>query len=170
MQKFKIGAKSPDVFNVVVEIPMNSDPVKYEICTEENILYVDRFLPVAMRYPANYGFIPQTKAEDGDALDALVLTRFPIVANSVILSRAIGVLIMEDEKGMDEKIIAVPDDKIDPFYAKIRDIKDLDEMTLKQISHFFEKYKDLDKGKWVKVMDYKNAQEAKNLILKFTLK
>lgn len=169
MSQFKIGKNSPDLFNVVVEIPMNSDPVKYEIDTETNLLYVDRFLPVAMRYPANYGFIPQTKADDGDALDALVLTRFPVAVNSIIPSRAIGVLIMEDEKGMDEKIIAVPGDKIDPFYSKIKDISDLDELTLKQISHFFEKYKDLDKGKWVKVMDYKNTEEAKKLIKKFTL-
>lgn len=167
---FRIGNKYPDTVNVVIEIPMNSDPVKYEIDHDTGALFVDRFLNVAMHYPANYGFIPETLGGDGDPLDVLVITRFPVSASSVIPSRPIGVLIMEDEKGMDEKIIALPDFKIDPSYENIKDIKDLDQFILDKISHFFERYKDLEKNKWVKIIGFKGSEEAKSLISKFVKK
>lgn len=166
---FKIGNGYPDVVNVVIEIPMNSDPVKYEIDHDTGALFVDRFLTVAMRYPANYGFIPETLGGDGDPLDVLVLSSYPVIHSAVIRARPVAVLVMEDEKGMDEKIIAVPDFKVDQSYSNVKDLNDLDQFTLDLISHFFERYKDLEKGKWVKIIGFKDANEAKSLIKKFVI-
>ena len=158
-----IGNKAPEVINAFIEIPSNSNR-KYEVDKQNNIIMVDRFLTVSMSYPANYGFIPETQAKDGDPLDILVLTRFPVVPGCVIKSRPIGVLIMEDEAGLDEKIISVPDDKIDPYYKNIKELKDIPQIELDKIHHFFEKYKDLEKGKWVKIKEYKDSKFAKELI------
>jgi inorganic pyrophosphatase len=170
VDKIPLGKNSPNDVNVIIEVPANSNPVKYEFDKDSGAIIVDRFIPVNMSYPANYGFIPHTLADDGDPLDALVLTRFPLIPGSVINSRPIGVLIMEDEKGMDEKIISVPNDKVDPFYKNIKDIKDLDEILLLQIKHFFERYKDLEPGKWVKVKEFKDSKVAKELIKKYSNK
>lgn len=155
----------PNEINVVIEISCNSGPVKYEI--EENILYVDRFLAVSMNYPCNYGFIPNIIGGDGDPLDALVITRFPIVPGAVVKTKLIGMLIMEDEKGQDEKILAVPIESIDPYYNLINNHSDLPEIQLQQIEHFFTKYKDLEKNKFVKILGWANKEEAIKTILSY---
>lgn len=164
--KISSGSDYPNEINVIIEIPSNSDPIKYEFDKESGAIFVDRFIQTPMRYPANYGFIPHTLGNDGDPLDALVITRFPLWTGSVIPCRPIGVLDMEDESGFDEKIICVPKKKSDPYYAEIEDILDLSEVYRYQIKHFFERYKDLEKGKWVKVNDYKNSKEAKEILQK----
>ncbi|MBV7435334.1 inorganic diphosphatase [Cardiobacteriaceae bacterium TAE3-ERU3] len=145
------GKNLPESFNVVIEISANSGPVKYEIDKETGALTVDRFMPTAMYYPANYGYIPQTLCDDGDPLDVLVLTPHPVEPGCVIESRALGVLHMTDEKGGDAKLLAVPTEKLCPIYAQYQSIDDLPELTLEQIRHFFEQYKALEKGKWVKL-------------------
>lgn len=159
------GNKSPKEFNVIIEIPQGGN-VKYEIDKESGLLAVDRFLPTAMIYPANYGFIPNTQGQDGDPLDVLVFTTTPIIAGSLIQARPIGILKMEDEAGMDEKILAVPLTKISPYHKEIACPKDLPEIVLQQIQHFFEHYKDLEPGKWVKIMGWGSAEEAETLIIK----
>ena len=158
------GSKTPEEFNVVIEIPMNSDPIKYEICEETGALLVDRIMLAAMHYPLNYGYIPQTLSLDGDPVDVLVKTPYPIQAGAVIKCRTIGVLEMEDEAGVDAKLIAVPVDKLYPVYASIQSIEDLPELERAQIKHFFEHYKDLEKGKWVKVTGWNTAEVAKKEI------
>lgn len=164
----KIGAASlPDEINVIIEIPMNSDPIKYEIDKESGLMQVDRFMNVAMRYPCNYGYIPHTLASDGDPLDALVICQYPLIPGCFLKARPIGVLMMEDESGIDEKILALPTLKADPFFAGINDIEHLADITKQRIKHFFEHYKDLEKNKWVKVQDWLNASKAKELILKY---
>lgn len=167
LDKVSLGKNFPADINVLIEIPANSS-IKYEFNKDTGLLEVDRFLSVSMSYPANYGFIPNTLADDGDPLDVLVITKFPVAPGCIINARPIGVLIMEDEKGLDEKIIAVPGDKIDPSYKKIKNITDLDPIFLSQIKHFFERYKDLEEGKWVKVKDFKDCQEAQKLISKYS--
>ena len=169
IDKVELGDNAPDNFNVIIEVSANSN-IKYEMDKESGALMVDRFLHTPMFYPANYGFLPHTLADDGDPLDALVLTRWKIAEGSVIKSRPVGVLIMEDEKGMDEKIICVPDKKLDPSFNNINDINDLPEQVLSEIKHFFEHYKDLEKGKWVKVKGVDNAEKAKEIIKKFIKK
>lgn len=164
------GKNLPDEINVVIEIPANLSPIKYEVDKDSGLVFVDRFLQVAMQYPANYGFIPHTLAEDGDPLDVMVITRYPLFPGCVIPSRPIGVLYMEDESGKDEKIIALPTKKSDPYYADIDDISQLPKIQIQQIKHFFERYKDLDQGKWVKVSNFGNSDEAKNVISKFIIK
>lgn len=149
--KVSPGKKIPESFNVIIEIPMNADPVKYEVDKESGALFVDRFMGTAMHYPCNYGYIPQTVAGDGDPVDVLVMTPFPLFPGSVVSCRAIGVLLMEDEGGQDAKLLAVPEDKILPIYKHLQKPEDLHELQLNQIQHFFEHYKDLEKGKWVKV-------------------
>ena len=158
------GSKTPEEFNVVIEIPMNSDPIKYEICEETGALLVDRIMLAAMHYPLNYGYIPQTLSLDGDPVDVLVKTPYPIQAGAVIKCRTICVLEMEDEAGVDAKLIAVPVDKLYPVYASIQSIEDLPELERAQIKHFFEHYKDLEKGKWVKVTGWNTAEVAKKEI------
>ena len=157
------GKNPPEDIYVVVEIPMGSS-IKYEVDHEKGFIFVDRFLFTSMFYPANYGFVPQTLAEDGDPIDVLVLSREPVVPGSIIRARPIGVLIMEDESGTDEKILAVPVSKLDPYYDEVKDVKDCAEITLQRIKHFFEHYKELEPGKWVKLKDFKGADEAKKMI------
>lgn len=152
--------------HVLIEIPMNDKPIKYEYDKNTGTLYVDRFMQTTMSYPCNYGFIPNTLSGDGDAVDVLVVCPYPVVPGCIIKSRPIGVLMMEDESGIDEKIIAVPAIKIDPSFSHINDIDDLDLFLKKRIIHFFEHYKDLDKNKWVKVQDFANASFAKKIIIK----
>ncbi|WP_071058006.1 inorganic diphosphatase [Pelistega sp. MC2] len=158
------GSKLPEEFNVVIEIPMNSDPVKYEVDKETGAVFVDRFMLTAMHYPCNYGYIPQTLSLDGDPVDVLVKTPFPVQVGSVIKCRALGVLQMEDEAGQDAKLLAVPVDKLYPVYSNIKSVDDLPEVELKQIQHFFEHYKDLEKGKWVKVTGWAGPDAAKEEI------
>ena len=165
LNKLSLGDISENI-NVVIEVSANSN-VKYEMDKDSGALIVDRFLHTPLFYPANYGFLPHTLADDGDPLDALVLTRWKLQEGSVIKSRPIGVLIMEDEKGMDEKIICVPAKKLDKSYENINDIDDLPEQVLLEIKHFFEHYKDLESGKWVKVSGIEGAEKAKEIIKKF---
>jgi len=145
--------------NVLIEIPKNSC-VKYEVDKESGLLVVDRFMHTAMNYPFNYGFIPNTQAKDGDAVDVLVVSTYSVQAGCVLPSRIIGVLEMEDEAGSDNKIIAVPCKKIDPFYAQIEEIADLDDATKKMIKHFFEYYKSIEPNKWVKINNFFGKQVA----------
>jgi inorganic pyrophosphatase len=167
ISKISIGKRYPDSFNVVIEVPANADPVKYEFDKDSGAVIVDRFIATPMFYPCNYGFIPHTMADDGDAVDVLVISQYPLMPSCVIEARAVGVLVMEDEKGMDEKIIAVPVSKLTSFYDKVQELSDLPEILPAQIRHFFENYKGLEKGKWVKVKDFQNAQFARDLLSKF---
>jgi inorganic pyrophosphatase len=153
------GSKAPEEVNVVIEIPMNSG-VKYELDKESGVLVVDRILYTSMVYPFNYGFIPGTLEEDGDPVDILVVSYDSLVPGSVIKARPVGVLETEDEKGRDAKIVAVPSDKIDPRFQGIRDVNDIPEAVRQRIEHFFQHYKELEKGKWVKIVGWKSRTEA----------
>ena len=164
LSKIAAGKKPPHDINVVIEIPVGGVPVKYEVDKDSGALFVDRFIHTAMFYPANYGFIPHTLSEDGDPCDVLVVTPIPVVAGCVIRCRPVGALLMEDESGADEKIIAVPVDKLHPFYSQVKSYEDLPPTLCAQIGHFFEHYKDLEKGKWVKVNKWVGAKEACTLI------
>lgn len=155
------GAKAPDAFNVIIEISANSDPVKYEVDHETGAVFVDRFMGTAMHYPCNYGYVPQTLADDGDPVDVLVVTPFPLPPGVVVACRPLGILKMDDEAGGDSKLVAVPTEKILPMYSKIKSTEDLPEQLLKQIQHFFEHYKDLEPGKWVKVIGWAGIDDAK---------
>jgi inorganic pyrophosphatase len=159
-----IGHNPPDDVNVIVEVPIGGEPSKYEMDKAAGTLVVDRFLHTAMRYPGNYGFIPHTLSDDGDPIDVLVANTRPIAPGAVVNVRPIGVLKMEDDAGGDEKIIAVPVPKLTKRYAHIEDYTQLPEITIKQIQHFFEHYKDLEPGKWVKVIGWGDAAEARRLI------
>ncbi|MEM0064519.1 inorganic diphosphatase [Metallosphaera sp.] len=159
------GEKAPDVVNVLIEIPSGSS-VKYEYKENEEVIKVDRFLYTSMSYPFNYGFIPGTLSEDGDPLDVLVLTNQPVFPGTVIEARPVGVIHMQDEEGMDEKIVAVPKEKIDPSFSKIKDVSDIDDAIKNKIVHFFEHYKELEPGKWVKISGWGSASEAKQKINK----
>ena len=161
MQLDKIKPGTPEEFNVVIEIPANSAPVKYEMDKESGALFVDRFVGTAMSYPANYGFIPNTLSEDGDPADVVVITPFPVAHGSMIKCRPLGVLRMEDESGIDAKIIAVPTKKVCPVYADIETLAQFPELQIQQIVHFFENYKKLEKGKWVKLTVIEDATAAK---------
>lgn len=161
LDKIAPGKSVPDIINVVIEIPANAGPVKYEIDKGSGALFVDRFLATAMHYPANYGFIPHTLSEDGDPVDVLVLTPIPLLSGSVIVSRPIGMLEMVDESGEDAKILAVPVDKLSTYYQPIQSPEDLDPQLLKVISHFFEHYKDLEAGKWSKIKGWVGPDFAK---------
>ena len=160
------GKNIPDEINVIIEIPANSDPVKYEVDKDTGALMVDRFMATAMFYPCNYGYIPNTLSEDGDPLDVLVPTPYPLINGAVIKCRPVGVLKMEDESGIDAKLIAVPVDKLSVIYREVQEATDLPALLLQQIEHFFEHYKDLEKGKWVKVQGWGDAAEAKAEIVK----
>ncbi|HYW92970.1 MAG TPA: inorganic diphosphatase [Gammaproteobacteria bacterium] len=165
LDRISAGDDAPDAFNVVIEIPMRGEPVKYEVDKDSGMLMVDRIMSTAMHYPTNYGYVPATLAEDGDPVDALVLTPVPLLAGSVIECRAVGMLMMSDEKGEDQKILAVPIDKVScDYYVDVRSPDDLPKALLEQISHFFEHYKDLEKGKWVKIEDWKGPKEAREEI------
>lgn len=160
------GKDIPNDIYVQIEIPANSSPIKYEIEKDYSAVFVDRFMATPMFYPANYGYIPQTLADDGDPLDVLVVTPYPVVPGSVIRARPVGVLHMSDEGGGDAKILAVPHDKLTVLYKDVQEYTDLPALLLQQIQHFFEKYKDLEPGKWVKLDRWGNADEARAEIVK----
>jgi len=160
-----IGDNPPHDVNVIVEVPVGGNPIKYELDKASGALFVDRFLYTPMFYPGNYGFVPHTLSDDGDPIDVLIANTRPLFPRSIINVRPIGVLMMEDNSGMDEKIIAVPSSHISLRYEKVREHTDLPDITLKQIEHFFEHYKDLEPGKWVKISGWKGADEARQLIL-----
>ena len=165
LEAISIGKDPPNEVNVVVEVPVGGEPIKYEMDKEAGTLVVDRFLYTSMRYPGNYGFIPHTLGGDGDPLDVLVANQRVIVPGAIIAVRPIGVLRMKDEAGMDEKIVAVPVPRLTRRYEKIFELGDLPTITVKQIEHFFEHYKDLEDEKWVKAEGWGDAAEAKRIIL-----
>lgn len=150
----------PNEFNVIIEIPANSDPIKYELDKDTGLIFVDRFMGTSMVYPTNYGFVPSTLSKDGDPVDVLLISPFSLLPGVVVKSRAIGLLQMEDESGLDSKVIAVPTKKICPMYEKVSELNDLPKLLKDQIKHFFEHYKDLEPGKWVKVQDWKDVDSA----------
>ena len=160
-----IGSNPPEDVNVIIEVPVGGQPIKYEMDKKAGALIVDRFLYTPMTYPGNYGFVPHTLSEDGDPIDVLVCNTRPLVPGCVINVRPIGVLVMEDNSGKDEKIIAVPSPHLTRRYEKIHDYTDMPEITLKQIAHFFEHYKDLEPGKWVKIAGWEDVKVAKKMIL-----
>ena len=160
-----IGKNPPEEVNVVIEVAIGGEPIKYEMDKEAGTLFVDRFLYTPMRYPGNYGFIPHTLSEDGDPCDVLVANTRPLIPGSYIAVRPIGVMMMEDEGGGDEKIIAVPVPKLTKRYENVTNYTDLPQITLDQIQHFFEHYKDLEPGKWVKLTGWGDAAKAKQLIV-----
>jgi inorganic pyrophosphatase len=165
LDRVDAGRNVPDEFNVIIEIPMNADPVKYEVNKETGALFVDRFMMTAMHYPCNYGYIPRTIADDGDPVDVLVITPFPVTTGAVIRCRPIGVLNMQDEAGGDAKLLAVPIDKVLPIYKHLKSPQDLSPERTAQIQHFFEHYKDLEPGKWVKVVGWADASDAKRQVM-----
>src|SRR5687767_1896010 len=152
-------------FNVIIEIPMHADPIKYEVDKDTGALFVDRFMTTAMHYPCNYGYIPQTLADDGDPVDVLVITPYALTPGVVVTCRPIGVLQMDDEAGGDAKLLAVPIDKVLPIYTHWQKPEDINPMRLKAIQHFFEHYKDLEEGKWVKVKGWEGPEAAKKEIV-----
>ncbi|NWG46127.1 MAG: inorganic diphosphatase [Alphaproteobacteria bacterium] len=164
ISKIPVGDNPPHELNVIIEIPQNSDPVKYEIEKESGALFVDRFMHTAMFYPVDYGFIPHTLAEDGDPLDCMVVTRARIVPGAVVKVRPVGVLLMEDEAGRDEKLLTVPVSKTHPYYDHIQTYEQLPKPLISQIQHFFEHYKDLETGKWTKCTGWGGVYESKKII------
>ena len=159
------GRDVPNDFNVIIEIPMNADPIKYEVDKDSGAIFVDRFMGTAMHYPCNYGYVPKTISDDGDPVDVLVITPFPLIPGVVVRCRPLGMLKMSDEAGGDAKLLAVPVDKVLSIYSHWQKPEDLNELRLQQIQHFFEHYKDLEKGKWVKVEGWVGPEEAKQEIL-----
>ncbi|MBC7207791.1 MAG: inorganic diphosphatase [Methyloversatilis sp.] len=165
LERVPSGKDLPNDFNVVIEIPMHSDPVKYEVDKESGAVFVDRFMSTAMHYPCNYGYIPHTIAGDGDPVDVLVMSQFALPPGVVVRCRPIGMLKMVDEAGEDAKLLAVPVDKLTPMYRSVQSPRDLPQILLDQISHFFEHYKDLEPGKFVKVQGWADIEEAKKEIM-----
>ncbi len=159
------GAKAPDEFNVIIEIPMNADPIKYEVDKASGAMFVDRFMTTAMHYPCNYGYVPQTLSDDGDPVDVLVITPFALTPGVVVTCRPIGILKMTDEAGGDAKVLAVPTSKILPMYDHWQKPADVNPMRLNAIQHFFEHYKDLKPNKWVKVVGWDSPEAAKKEIV-----
>ncbi|KAB0265814.1 inorganic diphosphatase [Microvirga brassicacearum] len=164
LDAISIGNNPPDDVNVIIEVPLGGEPIKYEMDKESGALFVDRFLYTAMRYPGNYGFIPHTLSGDGDPCDVLVANTRAIIPGAVMNVRPVGVLVMEDNAGEDEKIIAVPSAHLTQRYDRVLTYTDLPDITLKQIEHFFQHYKDLEPGKWVKILRWGDAEEARRLI------
>ncbi|MBL4774867.1 MAG: inorganic diphosphatase [Mariprofundus sp.] len=162
--KIPVGSNPPEDINVVIEVPQHGDPIKYELDKESGAVFVDRFMHTAMHYPCNYGFVPNTLSDDGDPVDVLVVSQFPLIPGCVINCRPVGVLLMEDEAGMDAKILSVPSEKLKPVNCRIHGPEDLPSFLTAQIRHFFEHYKDLEKGKWVKVTGWGDAAAAKKEI------
>jgi inorganic pyrophosphatase len=165
LDKVTPGSKVPDAFNVIIEIPMNADPVKYEVDKDSGAIFVDRFMRTAMHYPTNYGYVPKTISGDGDPVDVLVITPVPLIPGVVVPCRAIGILKMTDEAGEDGKVLAVPVDKILSLYSQWKKPEDLNPFRLKTIAHFFEHYKDLEEGKWVKVQGWEGPEAAQKEIM-----
>ncbi len=159
------GANAPEEVNVVIEIPAHSEPVKYEVDKETGVMFVDRFMATSMRYPCDYGYIPQTLSNDGDPVDVLVIGPLPLIPGSIIRVRPIGMLRMTDEAGEDMKILAVPIDKLTAIYQHVHKTADLGKATLDKIAHFFQHYKDLEPNKWVKIDGWAEAAEAKQEII-----
>ena len=164
MDLVPIGDNPPYDVNVIIEIPLGGNPVKYEFDKKSGAIYVDRFLHTAMYYPTNYGFVPHTLSDDGDPIDAAVLGQLPVIPGCVIKCRPIGVLIMEDESGIDEKILCVPVDELHPYYGDVSSYRDIRPVLIEQIQHLFEHYKDLEHDKWVKVQRWGETEEAMSLI------
>ena len=165
LDRVSSGSNVPNDVNVIIEIPSHSDPVKYEVDKETGAMFVDRFMGTAMHYPCNYGYVPQTLSEDGDPVDVLVVTPIPVISGAVIRVRPLGMLCMTDEAGRDSKIVAVPIDKLSSLYTHMDSVRDLPKALLDSISHFFDHYKDLEPGKWVKIDGWVDAEEAKREIL-----
>lgn len=165
LDRVPAGKDVPNDVNVIIEIPANSSPIKYELDKETGAMFVDRFMGTAMFYPCNYGYVPNTLSEDGDPVDVLVVTPFPLQMGVVVRCRMLGMLRMEDESGIDAKLIAVPVEKLCPMYKAVQTTADLPELLLNQIEHFFEHYKDLEKGKWVKIQGWADKEAAKQEIL-----
>ncbi len=164
IDQISVGENPPYDINVIIEVPIGGNPVKYEMDKKSGALFVDRFLHTPMFYPANYGFIPHTLSDDGDAIDVLVAGSIPVYPGAVLRARPIGVLLMEDEQGQDEKILAVPHDLMSSVYKDVTSYRDLPDILVEQIQHFFEHYKDLEKGKWVKILRWGDPAEALDLI------
>ena len=165
LDRVSSGRDVPNDLNVIIEVPSHSDPVKYEVDKETGAMFVDRFMGTSMHYPCNYGYIPNTLSEDGDPADVLVITPIPVITGSVVRVRPLGMLRMSDEAGQDAKIIAVPVDKLSSLYSHMNIVRDLPRSLLDSISHFFDHYKDLELGKWVKIEGWVDADEAKVEIL-----
>jgi inorganic pyrophosphatase len=165
LDRVSSGRNVPNEINVIIEIPSHSDPVKYELDKQTGAMFVDRFMSTAMHYPCNYGYVPHTLSKDGDPVDVLVLSPVPLISGSVIRCRPVGVLLMADEAGDDAKVLSVPVDKLCKTYRKVDSYRDLPEDLLNQISHFFEHYKDLDEGKWVRIEGWGGVDEAKQEIM-----
>lgn len=165
LNEISAGRKVPDEINVIIEIPTNGEPVKYEVDKETGALFVDRILGASMHYPCNYGYINKTLCEDGDPADAMVITRFALQPGCVVRCRPVGVLKMEDESGIDAKILAVPLQKISPMNSRIQTLEDVEPLLLHRIAHFFEHYKDLEKNKWVKIHGWEDEDAARTEIL-----
>jgi inorganic pyrophosphatase len=159
------GSNVPDDVNVIIEVPAHSDPVKYEVDKDSGAMFVDRFMTSAMHYPCNYGYIPHTLSSDGDPVDVMVATPVPLISGSVIRCRPVGLLNMTDESGDDPKILAVPVDSLSILYREVRDIGDMPATLLEQVAHFFEHYKDLEEGKWVRVEGWGNVEAARAEIM-----
>ena len=165
LARISSGRNPPKDLHAVIEIPLGGVPVKYEIEKSSGALFVDRFLHTAMFYPSNYGFIPHTQSADGDPCDIMVVSQVPVVPGAVIRCRPVGALLMEDEAGGDEKILAVPVDALHPFYNDVKSYKDLPQIMCEQIAHFFQHYKDLEKGKWVTIVKWLDAEGAEKLVI-----
>ncbi len=165
LDKVSPGENVPNEFNVIVEIPAHSDPVKYEVDKETGAMFVDRFMNVAMHYPCNYGYIPNTLSEDGDPVDVLVITPLPVISGAVIQCRPLALLKMTDESGPDAKVLAVPIDKLSTLYRQTKSIENIRPELLTQIAHFFEHYKDLENNKWVKIDGWDDEEEARKEII-----
>lgn len=165
IEHIQVGDKPPHDINVVIEVPLGGEPVKYEMDKSSGAMFVDRILYTAMRYPGNYGFVPHTLSGDGDPIDVLIANQRPLMSGAVINCRPVGVLYMKDEAGDDEKIIAVPSEKVSAMFNHINNFRDLPEIHRRQISHFFEHYKDLEDGKWVEIVRWGDDAEAREMIM-----
>jgi inorganic pyrophosphatase len=165
LDRVNSGRDLPNDFNVIIEIPMNADPIKYEVDKETGAMFVDRFMSTSMHYPCNYGYIPHTLSKDGDPVDVLVISPVPLITGVVVRCRALGMLEMTDEAGEDAKILAVPIDKLCDLYRKHRSCDELPELVRSQIAHFFAHYKDLEPGKWVKISGWTGVKEAESEIM-----
>lgn len=165
LQKIAVGNNPPEDINVVIEVPQHADPIKYELDKASGAIFVDRFMHTAMHYPCNYGFVPNTLSDDGDPVDVLVVSHFPLIPGCVINCRPVGVLNMDDEAGSDAKILAVPSSKLKPVFNHVKSPDDLPSFLTDQIKHFFEHYKDLEPNKWVKVTGWADAAAAKKEII-----
>ena len=165
LDRVPAGKDLPHDFNVIIEIPMHADPVKYEVDKESGAIFVDRFMSTAMHYPTNYGYVPKTISGDGDPVDVLVITPVPLIPGVVVPCRPIGILKMEDEAGQDGKVLAVPIDKILAIYTQWQKPEDMNPLRLKTIAHFFEHYKDLEPGKWVKILGWEGPDAARKEVM-----